>query len=151
VALPDRLEAGTVNAPGIAGLLAGIEWLRARGVDQLRAHAATLKQRLYDGLAAEPGVRVVSPPAPDGVPIVTVVADATDPSSLSARLDQEHGVMTRAGLHCAPEAHRILGTDQTGAVRFSLGWASTDSDVQRAVDGVAAVVGAGRGAIVSGV
>ncbi|MGH7506044.1 MAG: aminotransferase class V-fold PLP-dependent enzyme, partial [Longimicrobiales bacterium] len=89
VALPDRLEAGTVNAPGIAGLLAGIEWLRARGVGQLRAHAATLKQRLYDGLAAVPGVRVVSPPAPDGVAIVTVVADATDPSSLSARLDQE--------------------------------------------------------------
>jgi selenocysteine lyase/cysteine desulfurase len=61
---------------------------------------------------------------------------------MAARLDKEHGVLTRPGLHCAPEAHRILGTEQTGAVRFSLGWSTTEEEVDRAIDAVAQVVGA---------
>ncbi|MGH7445695.1 MAG: cysteine desulfurase, partial [Longimicrobiales bacterium] len=55
------------------------------------------------------------------------------------RLDREHGVLTRPGLHCAPDAHRLMGTEQTGAVRFSLGWASTESDVARALAAVGAL------------
>jgi cysteine desulfurase family protein len=143
-AYPDHLEAGTLNSPGIAGWLAGVEWVLARGVDVLRAELASLKQRLRGGLGSIPGVRVVSPPAPDGVPIVTVIADATDPATLAARLDREFGVLTRPGLHCAPEAHRVLGTLDTGAVRFSLGWASTAEDVDRAIEAVGAIIGSGR-------
>src|SRR5690606_15027505 len=118
---PDHLEAGTLNGPGIAGLLAGIQWLRAAGPDRLRAHGAALKARLHEGLSSIAGVRVLSLAAPAGVPIVTVLPTDVDPATLAARLDREHGVLTRAGLHCAPEAHRILGSHETGAVRFSAG------------------------------
>lgn len=145
--MPDRLEAGTVNAPGLAGLAEGIRFLEARGVDAIHAHEASLKARLRDGLARIPGVTVLSPAAPDGVGIVTFVARDVDPSTLVRRLDAEWGVEGRAGLHCAPDAHRILGTTGQGAVRLSLGWASTEADVDRALEGVEAVTGApARGA-----
>jgi selenocysteine lyase/cysteine desulfurase len=143
-AYPDHLEAGTTNAPGIAGWLAGIDWLVDHGDARLRAELAVLKRRLHDGLSAVAGVRVLSPAAPAGVPIVTIAADAVDPATLASRLDREHGVLTRPGLHCAPEAHRVLGTLATGAVRLSPGWASTEADIDRAVEAVAVVVGAGR-------
>jgi selenocysteine lyase/cysteine desulfurase len=141
-AYPDHLEAGTANAPGIAGLLAGIEWIRARGVGTLHQHSVELKAQLREGFCKIPGVRVLSPASDDGVAIVTIVSDQIDVPTLAARLDKEHGVLTRPGLHCAPEAHRILGTDQSGAVRFSLGWSTTDQDVDRAIEAVAQVVGA---------
>jgi selenocysteine lyase/cysteine desulfurase len=78
------------------------------------------------------------------VPLVTIVTDSVDVPTLAARIDREHGVLTRPGLHCAPEVHRILGTDKTGAVRFSLGWSTTADDVDRALDAVAEVLGAGK-------
>ena len=87
-----------------------------------------------------PAVRILSPPDPDGVAIVTITADGIEPAALAERLDRDHRVMTRAGIHCAPEVHRILGTVETGAVRFSLGWASTEEDVDAALAGVDAVV-----------
>lgn len=138
-AYPDHLEAGTSNAPGIAGLLAGIEWIQAHGLDELQRHGAELKARLRDGLASIPGVRVLSPEAPDGVALVTMVAESVDVPTLASRLDREFGVLTRPGLHCAPEVHRMLGTDQTGAVRFSLGWSTTSEHIDHAIDGVARI------------
>jgi cysteine desulfurase family protein len=141
-AFPDHLEAGTLNGPGIAGLLAGLEFLLEQGVAAIHAHTMTLKQRLYDGLAAVRGVRMLSPLAPDGVPIVTIVTDRIDSATLAARLDREYGVLTRPGLHCAPEVHRLLGTQTTGAVRFSLGYATTEADVDAAVSAVARILAA---------
>ncbi len=140
--LPDRLEAGTGNAPGLAGLLAGCRFVRDKGLPTLHARAMSLKASLLDGFSAVPGLRVLSPPAPGGIPIVTVKADHMDAGSLAERLDRDHEVRTRAGLHCAPEVHRILGTYDEGAVRFSMGWASTVADVEAAVAAVDAVVGA---------
>jgi cysteine desulfurase family protein len=139
---PDHLEAGTLSAPGLASLLAGIEWLQAHGVEKLHERGAALKERLWDGLNNISEVRVLSPRAPDGVSIVTIVPRSVDVPTLANRLDREHGVLTRAGLHCAPEAHRLLGSDETGAVRFSLGWNSTEDDVDCAIDAVAHVTGA---------
>lgn len=141
---PDHLEAGTQNAPGMAGLSEGAQWLLDTGVDTLHERLCMLKRRLYEGLTDVPGLDVRSPAAPDGVPIVTVTADALDPSTLADRLDCEAGILTRPGLHCAPEAHRVLGTTATGAVRFSLGWCSTEADVDRAVRATAELVGKGR-------
>ena len=138
-AYPDRLEAGSANGPGIAGLLAGVEWVASHTPAALHAHAAGLKARLRDGLDAIPGVRVVSPAAPEGAAIVTIVAESVDAGELGTRLEREHGIMTRAGLHCAPEVHRLLGTERTGAVRFSLGWATTLEEVDAAIEAVAAV------------
>lgn len=144
-AYPDRLEAGTLNGPGIAGLLAGVRWVLDAGPHALHAREAALKARLRAGLAAVPGVRVLSPAAPEGVGIVTVAAEGVEAHELALRLDREHGVLTRAGLHCAPGAHGVLGSLETGAVRLSVGWATTEAGVDRAVAAVRAVC-AGPGA-----
>lgn len=133
---PDHLEAGSGNAPGMAGLLAGVEFLEAVGVEETHRKEMALKTVLWDGLQSLPGVRVLSPLAPDGVGIVTVVSDRVDPPTIAERLDREWGVMVRYGLNCAPEVHRLLGTDSTGAVRLSLGWASTLQDVEEALRGM---------------
>ncbi len=143
-AYPDRLEAGTLNGPGIAGLLAGTRWVLDAGVDSLHAREAALKAGLRRGLAEVPGVRVLSPEAPEGVGIVTVAAEGVAAHELALRLDREHGVLTRAGLHCAPEAHGVLGSLECGAVRFSVGWATTQAEVDRAVAAVRAVCGGGE-------
>jgi len=145
-ALPDRLEVGTLNGPGIAGLLAGIEWVEAEGVGTIHERLARLKRRLAEGLDVIPGVTVVSPPASDGAPIVAIVVDFLDPSALAHRLDRAFAVLTRAGLHCAPETHEAMGTAVGGAVRFSLGWASTRADVERALDAVRTIAALERDA-----
>jgi cysteine desulfurase / selenocysteine lyase len=149
-ALPDRLEPGTMNGPGMAGLAAGIDHVMAEAVPALHARLAALKQRLHASLTDVSGIRVLTPVAPDGVPIVTITSDDVDPATFAARLDREHGVLTRAGLHCAPEVHRLLGTDRSGAVRFSLGWASTEADVDHAVHAVAAIAGGTPAAVSAG-
>jgi selenocysteine lyase/cysteine desulfurase len=139
-AWPDRLEAGTANGPGLAGLAAGAAWVLERGVETLHAESRGLKARLRDGLAQVPTIDVLSPAAPDGAAIVTVRSTAVDAATLARDLDREHDVQVRPGLHCAPEVHRLLGTTGTGAVRFSLGWASTEADVDAAIEGTARVV-----------
>lgn len=135
-AMPDRLEAGTGNTPGLAGLMAGCNFVLDQGVEALHSREMALKARLREGLLAIGGLRVLSPPAPDGVPLVTVAAEGVDAASLAGSLDRDFAIHTRAGLHCAPEVHRILGTLEEGAVRFSLGWASTAEDVEAAVEAV---------------
>jgi selenocysteine lyase/cysteine desulfurase len=138
--MPDHLEAGTGNAPGLAGLRAGCDFVLAKGVDAIHRHELELKARLRDGLAGIPDVQVLSPAAPDGVGVVTVSVRSVDTGTVATALDRDFGVSTRAGLQCAPEAHRILGTLKTGAVRFSLGWASTEEDVDQAVRGMEEIV-----------
>jgi selenocysteine lyase/cysteine desulfurase len=135
-AYPDHLEAGTTNAPAIAGLAAGIAVVLETGVAAIHARTAQLKQRLREGLRDIDGVRIHSPAVPHGAAIVTVTTATLDPAALAARLDREYGVLARPGLHCAPEAHRILGTHETGALRFSLGSVSTEQDVDRAIAAV---------------
>jgi selenocysteine lyase/cysteine desulfurase len=137
---PDHLEAGTANGPAIAGLAAGIDAVLNEGVEVLHARTAALKKALWEGLSAIDGVEVRSPLALDGAAIVTITAETLDPSALAARLDREYGVLARPGLHCAPEAHRLLGTESSGALRFSLGWASTLQHVERAVAAVQVVL-----------
>jgi selenocysteine lyase/cysteine desulfurase len=136
---PDHLEAGSGNAPGMAGLLAGIEFLEAAGVEETHRNEMALKAALWEGLHALSGVRVLSPPAPDGVGIISVISDRADPPAIAERLDREWGVLVRHGLNCAPEVHRMLGTEHMGAVRLSLGWASTPQDVEQALRGLDAI------------
>lgn len=138
--MPDRLEAGTVNAPGLAGLLAGSRFLLEEGVGSIHDRVRGLKRRLREGLGSIPTVRILSPAAPDGIGLVTVVSDALDPGSMAERLDRDFGIASRPGLHCAPEVHRLLGTLESGALRFSLGWASTEEDVDAAVEAVGRIL-----------
>lgn len=134
--LPDGLEAGTLNGPGIAGLGAGCREILDRGIAAVGAEVSRLKTRLWDGLTAIGEVRVLSPRAPEGGGIVTLVPTRGDPARMAHELDRDYGVLGRAGLHCAPEVHRILGTLETGALRLSVGWGAEDRDVDRALEGV---------------
>ena len=140
--LPDRLEAGSQNGPGIAGLLAGVEWLAERGIDAVHAREIDLKLRLWDALDLIPGVTLLSPPAEDGVGIVMMNLAGVDAAELARRLDREFGILVRAGLHCSPGQHDAMGTGAAGAVRFSDGWATTEAEVDRAAAAVARMAGA---------
>ncbi len=138
--LPDRLEAGSMNGPGIAGLLAGVEWLMERGVDAVHRRESALKHRLWEALYDIPCVTMQSPMhGEDGAGIVTITIDGVDSAEAALRLDREFGVLVRAGLHCAPESHTLLGTGATGAVRFSVGWATTEAEVDRAAAALARI------------
>jgi cysteine desulfurase family protein len=134
--LPDKYESGNHNAPGLAGLDAGVAWLLEQGVASIEQHDRTLTRRLLEGLAEIPGVRVHGPPA--GAPRVGVVSltlDGSDPQDLAAILDQSFGIEARAGLHCAPGAHRSLGTLETGGtLRLSVGPFTTEADIDAALD-----------------
>jgi cysteine desulfurase/selenocysteine lyase len=137
--LPDRLEAGSMNGPGIAGLLAGVEWLMERGLDAVAEHEEAMKGRLADALAHIPGVVIHSTRRADTAPIVTITLAGVDPAEAALRLDREFGVLVRAGLHCAPESHVLLRTEAAGAVRFSVGWATTEEEVDRAAAAVSRI------------
>jgi selenocysteine lyase/cysteine desulfurase len=137
---PDHLEAGSQNGPGIAGLHAGVAWLLEHDAHEIHGRTRRLARMLRDGLSAIPGVRVLSP-ATAVAPIVTCISESVDPSTVAMRLDREFGVLVRAGLHCAPETHRIIGTLETGAVRFSAGWSTTEDDVAHALHAMSVING----------
>lgn len=137
---PDHLEAGTQNAPGIAGLAAGVEWVLDHGVDALAAKETCLKRRLLDRLVGA-GVRIVSTDRPGDVGIVTMVHDRLPSNLLATEVERTYGVQGRAGLHCAPEAHEVLGTLGEGAFRLSIGWATTEADIDTAAAAVRAIDG----------
>jgi len=138
---PDRYEAGTLNTPGIAGLGAGVEFLIDRGIENVRAHETALLHQLMDGLAAIDGVRIYGPLDPNrktGVVLFTI--DGIDPAEIGDQLDSEFGIAVRVGLHCAPQAHRALGTFPEGGVRISPGCFNTADDIQQAVGAVRQIV-----------
>jgi cysteine desulfurase/selenocysteine lyase len=135
--LPDLGESGTPNAVGLAGLEAGVRWVLDRGVDAIRAHEAGIAQRLIDGLSALPGVTVYGPrDAELQTATVSFALDGLSPSDIGLRLDEEYGILCRVGLHCAPVAHRTLGTFPVGTVRFGLGAFNTAAEVDEALAAV---------------
>ncbi|MDR7868757.1 MAG: aminotransferase class V-fold PLP-dependent enzyme [Sporomusaceae bacterium] len=141
---PDRLESGTPNTPGIAGLLAGVTYINKRGLEKIRTAESLLTGELLTGLANIPGVAVYGPPP--GVPRAAVVSFTVgdrDSGEIAHRLDREYGIACRGGLHCAPWAHRTLGTLATGTVRFSPGCFTTAADIAAALTAVQAIAAGG--------
>jgi cysteine desulfurase/selenocysteine lyase len=135
--LPDMCESGTPNAVGLAGLEAGVRWVRERGVAAIRAHEVALAQRLIDGLMGVPGVTVYGGlDAERQTATVSFNVAGMEPSDVGLRLDENHGIMCRVGLHCAPAAHRTIGTFPVGTVRFGLGAWNTVDEVDAAVAAV---------------
>ena len=134
---PDRYEPGTLNTPGIAGLGAGFDFLETEGVEKLRAHKAGLTTLLYEGLAAIGPVDVYGPAKgePRG-PLVAFNVGEMPSSEVAGKLDREYGIASRAGIHCAPGAHRAMGTLKRGAVRLSVGPFNTEADIEAALEAV---------------
>ncbi len=136
--LPDMCESGTPNAVGLAGLEAGVRWVLEQGVEAIRAHEVALSGRLSDGLREIPGVTVYGPAdARRRTAVVSFNIAGMEPSEVGMRLDEEYGIMCRVGLHCAPAAHRTIGTFPSGTVRFALGAFNTQEDVDAALRAVA--------------
>jgi len=138
--LPDLCESGTPNAVGLAGLGAGLQWLQERGIDSVRTHEAALTQQLIDGLRAIPGVTVYGPlDAGQQVAAVSFTIEGLETSQIGLILEEEHGIMCRVGLHCAPAAHKTIGAFPHGTVRLGLGATNTAKEVDEALAAVRAV------------
>jgi selenocysteine lyase/cysteine desulfurase len=135
--LPDMCESGTLNVVGLAGLQAGVRWVLERGVGAIRAHEVALAQALINGLCAIPGVTVYGTLDAE-LQTATVSFDIAGMavSEAGLRLDDEAGIMCRVGLHCAPAAHRTIGTFPAGTVRFGLSAFNTMVEVEAALAAV---------------
>ena len=141
--LPDRFESGTPNMPGIYGWEAALAFVEKTGVDALRQHEIVLCKRFLDGLESIEGVALCgTTDLSRRVGVISVDFLRQDNAEAAFRLETEFGILTRCGLHCAPSAHKTLDTFPRGTVRFSLGFANTESDVDAALDAIAAVSGA---------
>jgi cysteine desulfurase family protein len=138
--LPDRCESGTPNAVGLAGLQVGVRWVLAQGVDVIRAHEVALAQRLIEGLQSIPGVAVYGTlDAELQTATISFNVAGIASSEMGLRLDDEHGIMCRVGLHCAPAAHRTIGTFPGGTVRFGLSGFNTVDEVETALAAIEAL------------
>ncbi len=142
--LPDRFEAGSHNAPGIAGLLASVKWLLATGVANVRRHELELIVGMAEHLDRIPGLRWFGPREPEHrVGVFSVRLGDADPAEVAAQLETRFGVLTRSGLHCAPLAHQTLGTLATGGTtRLSLGPFLGSEDVAAAAAALESVAAA---------
>jgi selenocysteine lyase/cysteine desulfurase len=137
---PDRYESGTLNGIGIVGLGAAAAYLLERDLDEVYATLTALGQRLQAGLVEIPGLQIQGPADPaDGVGIVSFTLTGLPCATVARLLDDEFGVMCRAGLHCAPAAHRSLGTAPEGTVRLSWGAETRPDELDHAVEAVRAI------------
>lgn len=133
---PTRLEAGTLNGHGIAGLSAGLDFIEAQGgVEAIAAHERALADRFLAGVREIPGIKLYGAfDQPARSAIVSLNVGDIDSAEISDALMQGWGIATRPGAHCAPLMHRALGTERQGVVRFSFGYFNTDEEVDTAID-----------------
>ena len=132
-AYPTRLEAGTLNGHGIAGLSAAVDFLRETGVAAIHEKETALMRQFYDGVRAIPGVTVYGDFTGDRAPVVSLNIEDADSGEVADFLAAEYDIAVRSGAHCAPRMHRTLGTEAQGAVRFSFGWYNTPAEVETAI------------------
>ncbi len=138
--LPDRFESGTPNGVGIAGLLAGTQFVLERGVEKIRQEESRLMDKLMEGLREIPQVRFYSPEnKKNRIATFSFNLGQRSPSDVALRLEKEFGILCRSGLHCAPAAHRTIGTFPEGTVRFSLSQFNTQDEMETAIQAVSRI------------
>ena len=134
---PARLEAGTLNGHGLAGLHAALDFILRQGAESIGARERQLMRRFYEGVRSIPGVTVYGDfTAPERAAIVTLNIRDYDSAEIADILAEDYGIATRAGAHCAPRMHEALGTVQQGAVRFSFSFFNTEEEADAAVSAV---------------
>lgn len=133
---PARLEAGTLNAHGIAGLSAAIDFIQTTGIEEIRRKESGLAMRFYQGIKNIEGVRLYGADGMERTPIVLLNIRDYDSSEVADELVSRFDIATRAGGHCAPRLHEALGTKKQGAVRFSFSYFNTEDEAEAAVRAV---------------
>jgi len=137
---PYRLEAGTLNLAGIAGLRAGVQWIEARGLGEIRRHELQLLGMLEDGLVEIPGVTLYGTRSLENrVPVLAMNVANYDAADVGLFLDVDYDILTRTGLHCAPLLHEHYGTSPRGSVRFSVGPFNTEDHIAAAIRAIEAI------------
>jgi selenocysteine lyase/cysteine desulfurase len=135
--LPDRFESGTPNAVGIAGLLAGVRFVLKKGIEPIRQYENYLIGKLVEGLKEIPQISFYGPEnLTDRIATLSFNIKNLSPSDVAFRLEETSGILCRPGLHCAPSAHRTIGTFPEGTVRFSLGCFNTIEEVHQAIEAI---------------
>lgn len=138
--MPDRFESGTPNMPGVYGWEAALGWLENTGIETLENHEKTLSKRFLEGIYGLKNVKLYGATVPEGrTGVFSVGFLNCDNAEAAWRLEREFGILTRCGLHCAPLAHKTLGSFPEGSVRFSTGWANTEADIDAALSAIAAI------------
>ncbi len=138
--LPERHESGTMNTPAIAGLLAGVEFVAQRGIDSIHAYEMDLLERLEKGICGIQGVTVYNAASKKPKCAVTsLTMEKKDSATIGFLLEHEYGISVRVGLHCAPLAHKTIGTYPEGTVRISPALFNTASDIDRLIFALGAI------------
>ncbi len=141
---PDKFESGTQNYWGLAGLKAGVDFLLKTSVQAVRRKEETLTKMFLTEAGKMKGVKIYGLPAgaeSERVGAVSLNIAGRDPSEVSFELDEKYGIMTRSGLHCAPLAHRTIGTYPIGTVRFSFGYYNTENEIEKALKALKEITG----------
>jgi cysteine desulfurase/selenocysteine lyase len=135
--LPDRFESGTLNACGLAGLEAAVQWIMKTGLEKIRSHEVSLCQRLIDGLNGITGVKVYGGwVAREQASTVSFTVKNMDNARVGSILDDEYGILSRIGLHCSPATHKTLGTYPHGTVRLSIGYFNNELEIDQVIKAV---------------
>jgi cysteine desulfurase family protein len=133
--MPDRYEAGTPNTVGIAGLLAGVEFVLSKGVAQIKNREENLVKMFIEGVKDLPGIILYGQKSAERrTPVVSFNIAGMDPAAVALELDEQFGIMSRSGLHCAPSAHKTIGTYPTGTVRFSFSYFNTEGQIIASIE-----------------
>lgn len=139
---PDKLEAGTHNLPGIAGLNAGLKYILKRGTESIYSHEKNLLDIFITELEKNPKIKIYGPESiEDRIGVVPINIEGMDSSEVANILDREYGIAVRPGLHCAPLAHKAIGTEKLGAVRFGVGPFNKKKDIMAAVKALKELAG----------
>lgn len=138
--MPTRLEAGTLNAHGIAGLLQALRYIEEEGMDHLREQEMALAKRFFDGVAEIPDITFYGDySASQRCPLVTLNIGEADAGFISMKLEEDYHIATRPGAHCAPLVHEHFGTRDQGMVRFSFSSFNTEEEIDIAVSALKAI------------
>ena len=133
--LPDKYESGTHNTPGIVGLNQGVKFILEEGIENIRKHEEDLCEYMLNRLEEVPNIVIYGPKdSKKRAAVISINIGNMDSGEITFLLDSEYDIATRSGIHCAPLAHKTLGTLEQGAVRFSLGYFNTKQDIDTAIE-----------------
>ncbi|WP_378952830.1 aminotransferase class V-fold PLP-dependent enzyme [Pelosinus sp. sgz500959] len=138
--MPDCLESGTLNTPGIIGLGEGVRFVLEQGIDKIRSHEQSLVGILWDNLKKMTDIKIYGPENPkDRTAVLSFNIGEMDSAHLSFLLEREFGIVTRSGLHCTPLAHQTIHTLQQGTCRLSPGFFNTEKEMETVIRAIATI------------